>query len=179
MNNTRETTATFLNIIHSEHSQKHALYNAFWFRPISRSVPKIQLHKVTCIFNRRKSKNYEWRPDLHFFQEMRTLGSKSSSLTSALLTTLGLVSGREWEVRECERDSDRKSSKNSVPFERRYLGNGKSDRDETKTILQGKVRSFRRFELNFDAFVCSGIIIVETFGSFNRRCPGGIWSLLG
>lgn len=82
--------------------------------------------------------------DLHFFQEMLTLSSSDSKKTQtlsvidhgALLTTLRLVDDavRARGPCVCTRDSDRELLKNSLLFERRYLSNGKSDRDETASV---------------------------------------------
>lgn len=88
--------------------------------------------------------------DLYLFQEMRTFNSRNSKKNADAvchwrahywLDCDWSVTLCEWEVRACERNNDRKLLKNSVLFERRYLDNGKSDRNETKSILQRKVYS--------------------------------------
>ena len=97
-------------------------------------VVEIQRFEVSIVLLK-QYRIYEWARDLHFytyyFQESRL----------SLFWSLGQASETrcEREIRVSDKEGDSKRPKITLSFTRRYLGNRKSCREKSKSILKRRI----------------------------------------
>ena len=81
---------------------------------------------------------------------------------------IGQSGEREREIRLSDEDGDSKRLKIIFLFTRRYLGNRKSYRDESKSVLKVKIPRFWWSFIRWPRVIIFGVIAIQSFSNFNR-----------
>ena len=126
--------------IHSGYRKKHTIESPFCFIPISQAFQNFDIDEG--IMN-----------GIHFFLEMRATSFQESRLSC---------------VRVSDKDGDRKWSKITLFFTRRYLENRRTYRDKWRSVSKGKVPRFWWSFASWPEVIILRVTAVQIFPNFNR-----------